>query len=420
MKKLITLVSIISAMLSSAAFAKDIELSLLTSTNPSEAGYQSLLDQIKIFEELYPKASIKVTTVGHDNYFTKLQALTLADQLPDLMHLWPSKRTSFVTSSGKVMDLMPLVKRDGLEDKVLPIVLKPQSENGEVFVLPNNINITNIVYTNAEILDELNLQFPKTFNDWYEQAEVIREAGYFPLVFGNASSWVGQSCLLSPIAGKTAGDAWFDQALKGEVLFTEEPFVQALQTIADMRDHGLASKAMNSLSREKAVEFFTLGKAAYYIEGAWSIAEFTKTMTDEELKRTHLNVLPELNNVSGSTSAVGGTSYGINANLKDSEKLEYAWQWVKLFNGFGDQRGVDIAIDGGIIPPLKQINMPEDAPILIKRLAELQSDLNITYVLDAILNPTGMEYMNTALQEIIADQSTAEQVAEKYQKVAFD
>lgn len=420
MKKSIALTSITFSMLVSTAFAKDIELSLLTSINPSEAGYQSLLDQIKVFEEIYPEASIKVTTVGHDNYFTKLQALTIADQLPDIIHLWPSKRTAFITGSGKVMDLMPMVKRDGLEDKVLPIVLKPQSDKGEIFVLPNNINITNIVYTNTEILDELKLEYPKTFKDWYAQAQTIRDAGYYPLVLGNASSWVAQSCLLSPIAGKTTGDKWFDQALKGEVSFTDAPFVDALQTIADMRDNGLVPKAMNSLSREKAVEFFTLGKAAYYIEGAWSIAEFTKTMTDEELERTQLNVLPSLNNVSASTSAVGGTSYGINANLNNTEKLEYAWQWVKFFNGFGDQRGVDLAIEGGIIPPLKQIDMPEDAPLLIKRLAELQSDLTFTYVLDAILNPTGMEYMNTALQEIIAGQSTAEQVAEKYNKVAFD
>ncbi len=419
MKKYMFTSLITAAGLSFNAFAAE-ELSILTSMNPSEASYQSFLEQIDVFESLFPDVKIKISSVGHDNYFTKLQALTLANELPDLVHLWPSKRTAFATESGKIMDLRPFIERDNLHETALPVVLEPQGENGELYIIPNNVNITSLVYTNVEILKELGLDYPETLEEWYKQVDVIRDAGYYPLVFGNASSWVAQSCLLSPIEGKTAGNDWLDKAVKQEVKFTDAPFVDGLQTIADMRDNGLIPKAMNALSREKATELFAIGKAAYFIEGAWTIAEFNKIMTDEELARTELNVLPAINGVAATSSAVGGTSYGINANLEGTKKADYAWEWVKFFNGFGDQQGVDIIIKGGIIPPVKDLQIPDSAPKLIKDLAKLQEGLEFTYVLDAVLKPTGMEYINTALQEIIAGDSTAMEIAEKYNKIAWD
>lgn len=420
MKKLLA-ASVLPLLLSANAMAEDVNLSLLVAMNPGEPGYEILLEQVKTFEELYPNVKLELTASGHDEYFTKLQALTLADQLPDLIFLWPGQRTSYVINAGKVMDLMPLVKADGLEDKILPMILEPQNEQGEVFLLGNNVNFTSVIYANDAILKELGLEYPKNFEEWYAQSQVIRDSGYFPLVLGNKSSWVAQSCLLSPIVGRVAGNAWVDKAKAGEASFADAPFVDSLQVIADMRDNGLVPKAMNSLPRSKAVELFTVGKAAYYLEGAWSISEFEKIMTPEELDDVSLHILPELNGVSAVTSAVGGTSYGINKKLEGTEKAKYAWEWVKFYNGFGDQKGVDLAISGGIIPPLKAVNVNKSAPNLIKKLAALQSTLDgTTYVLDAVLPPKGIEYVNSALQELIAGQSAPADIGASYEKIARD
>ncbi|MFV0430595.1 MAG: ABC transporter substrate-binding protein [Alphaproteobacteria bacterium] len=420
MKNLLATLTI-TTILAAVATAEDMKLNLLTSVNPGEPSYEVLLEQVEIFEAKHPGVDIEVQATGHDEYFTKLQALTIADQLPDLIHLWPGERTIYVLESGKVMDLMPFVKRDGLEDKILPMILKPQNDKGQVFVLGNNVNITNIVYANDAVLKEAGLEYPKTFEDWYSQVDVLRKNKYYPLVMGNASSWVAQSCLLSPIVGRIAGDEWVNKAIAKDASFADEPFVNSLKVIAEMNQKGLLPKAMNSLPRSKAVELFTAGKAAYFIEGAWSGSEFENIMTDEELDNMSLHFLPSLNGKSATTSAIAGTSYGINAKLADTPKAEIAWQWIKFFNGFGDQEGVNLAIKGGVIPPIKNLNVSDDAPKFVKKLAELQTTLDETsYVLDGVLRPKGVEYLNTALQELIAGEATPEDIAKKYESVARD
>lgn len=393
------------------------ELSLVIAANPSDPGYASFLEQVALFEAANPGVTLNVEAIDHDNYHTKLQTLAVSGQLPDLIYLWPGKRTSYVTDQGLVLDLRPYIERDGVADKMLPLITAAQGKDGAVYQLGRELTLTNVVYANDAILAEAGLTYPETFDEWLAQASVLEEAGYFPLVMGNKSSWVMQSTMLSPLLGRTAGNDWLDKAKVGDASFADEPFSNALSTIRRMVDADLISRSANSLDRSDAVQLFLNGRAAYFIEGSWSINEFSKSMTDEEKARTSLHALPALSGeVTGnSTSGVSSTGFGINSKLEGTPKADLAWEFIKTYAGVDNPESVAIQIAGGSIPAVIGADLPADTDPLVVKLADLISNTTVTYVLDDQMDAEGIDTVNSALQELILGEANPEQIANDYE-----
>src|SRR5690606_2834098 len=100
-----------------------------------DTGYFVLDEMYKRFKEQHPDITINWDFLDHDAYHTKMQALAISNTLPDLMTLWPGKRTGYLTDQGYATDLRPLIERDNLAASQNDILLGPQGKNGEVYGL---------------------------------------------------------------------------------------------------------------------------------------------------------------------------------------------------------------------------------------------------------------------------------------------
>ncbi len=82
---------------------------------------------------------------------------------------------------------------------------------------------------NQEMLNDLGLNMPETYDELKTMVPKLQEAGKDVVIMGAQDDWVIQSVLFSMIVGRLAGDAFIDKILAGEAKFTDEPFVSTLK-----------------------------------------------------------------------------------------------------------------------------------------------------------------------------------------------
>lgn len=413
MKKVIVLLLALM-ILASFVQAEPIKLTMLAMVEPGTVGAEAFKQTVEKFGEAFPDIELEIEEVAHEPFHTKLQAMAVAKQLPDIIFLWPGKRTGYVPAAGLVKDLRPWL--EGKEDLFLEGMLDGQGPNGEIWELPSRITSTHVMYTNDRLLEELGLEFPKTLDELVAQGEKIREAGLIPLSMGNSEGWPMQSCLMSTLTERAGGLEWFDNAIKGDgASFADPEFVNALNVLKTLVDNQIFVPGMNQMDRTQAVELFAQEKAVYYIEGDWRITDFQKTLTDEQKAYISLNVFPEIPNqkgMAGSQSAVAGTGFGMNASLEGA-KADAAWEWIWFWSGpVGSEIRLAVA---GVVPAYKT-PAPDGIDPLLKKLIAFLDEHPMTYVLDDKLDAEGMmNVLNPGLQELTMGAKTPEQLAEEYE-----
>lgn len=156
------------------------------------------------FQEKFPNIEIEWEFISDEAYHDKLQTMAVSNQLPDLILLWPKKRTGMVTGTGKIKDLSPWIK--GHESEFSSEAMSPQGLNEEMYELPEQVNICHTFYINERLLKKLGLTIPKTYEELLAQGDVIREADLIPIAMDNGDGWPMDSCFLSTLAERTGGE----------------------------------------------------------------------------------------------------------------------------------------------------------------------------------------------------------------------
>lgn len=364
------------------------------------------------FQKENPDVDIEWEFIADEPYHDKLQAMSVADQLPDLMFLWPAKRTGMVTGAGRIKDLRPWIK--GHESEFASKAMDPQGVNGEMYELPEQVTICHTVYVNEKLLKELGLSYPKTMEEMITQGDKIRAAGLIPIAMDNGDGWQMQSCFLSTLTERAGGIDWFNKAVKGEgASFSDPEFVSALNVIKTLSDNEMFSPGINQASYGIALSDFVNEQAVYFIDGGWRAQNLATELTPEQQEYVSLHTFPDIpgqRGMSGSTDAVAGTGFGMNVKL-DGEKADAAWDWIWYWAG---PTGSAIKQELGWIPSYK-LDAPADLPLLMKKLITLLGEAPMTPVIDAVMDGEGMGVLHPAIQEMMLGAKTSQQVADEYE-----
>lgn len=364
------------------------------------------------FERQNPDVELEFDFLVNEPYHNKLQALAVADELPDVMFLWPGKRTGQVTGSGKVRDLRPFLGNDTAV--FATAAMAPQGPNGEIWELPEQVTATHVMYINERLLDELGLNAPRTLDEMLAQGSVIRDAGYIPIAMDNKDGWQMQSTFLSALVARTGGREWLDAARVGNASFTDPEFVEAVRVVKTLSDAEMFSPGINQAEYGVALSAFVNEEAVYFIDGGWRVNNLVGEMTDEQFEYITLTVFPAIDNEAGipeATAVVAGTGFGMNANISD-EKAEQAWKWIWFYSG---PEGSAIRQKHGALPAA-QVPRPPDFPVLSAKLASFLAEVPGGYVIDAVMDGEGMGVLHPALQEMMFGNKTPEQVATEYEE----
>lgn len=362
------------------------------------------------FEEANPNIKLDIEYQFNEPFHNKLQAMAVSKQIPDVLYLWPMKRTGYVTRSGLIKDLRPYLV--GKEAGFSPAALTDQGLNGELYELPQQITATHVVYVNNKILQELGLSYPKTMDEMLAQKAKIAGAGYIPIAMDNGDGWEMQSCFLSALTERAGGMDWYNDVLVGKASFGDSEFVNALNVIKVLSDNDMFSPGINQANYGAALDDFVNGKAAYFIDGGWRVTTLVEELPADLAPYVSLETFPTIPNQKGqdgSTAVVAGTGFGMNANLSGA-KADAAWDWIWYYSG---PVGSKIRVGHGMIPAYKT-DMGDINPLLGK-LVDFLNTKPAGYVIDAVVDAEGMNVLHPALQEMMFGNKAPQQVANEFE-----
>jgi raffinose/stachyose/melibiose transport system substrate-binding protein len=311
------------------------------------------------FLEANPHIAITREDRYGESYYDRVETYIQEGNLPDVIFVWPSGRSSSLHTGRYLKDLSALAARDKLGDRYASAALDGNFQaGGFLALLPGSLSFTHIFYVNTAVLAGLGLSPARTYDELKAQVGLLDTAGYETVVLGNEDSWVMQRCLFSMLAGRFCGQAWEQRILSGEARFTDGDFTDALEFVRTLYADGVIARSTLLINYRGAAERFMANKAAYLIDSDWRMGDLL-ALSPERQGEIQLALFPEIGGVAlnRSASVIPGPGWGINAGIPENSAEERAaWRLVRWLSGgetqawlFGSKRismPSLIAIDG--------------------------------------------------------------------------
>ncbi|MHC1787693.1 MAG: extracellular solute-binding protein [Christensenellales bacterium] len=381
------------------------------------------------FQTAHPNIKLVMENEFNEPFHQATEAYAAAGNLPDVLYVWPSGRSTTLHTKHLLKDLLPLVERDGLAPSYLPLVLDPtQQVGGYLAMIPSGVTATNAFYINMEVLKDCGLEPAKTYSELVAQVPVLAAKGYDTVLMANQDTWVMQSCLFSLIAGRFCGEGWEQKILNGEAKFTDPDFVAALNFVKKIYEDKVINPSTLAVGYGEGPGLFSTNTAAYYIDGDWRMGAFITDVTTgqalitpERQANFKISVFPDIDvegvKINRSNTAVLATGFGINAALEDgSPKLEAAWELVKWLEG-KEVLTYRLSTGGLATPSRVDIDYAsltlEPLQVAIANLANEYD--KTTVVIDGAFEGPVYTPLNDGLQAIGMGSQTPEEVAKNTQ-----
>jgi len=375
------------------------------------------------FQKNNPDVALEKEDLFNEPFHDKTNAYIASGNVPDVMYVWPSGRSSGLHEKKLLKDLAPLIKKDNLQDKYVAVALDPsQQASGYQAMLPQSITASHAFYVNTEVLDDCGLKPAKTYAELKAQLPVLKAKGYEAIIMPNKDTWVMQSCLFSAVAGRFCGAGWENKILSGQAKFTDPDFVAALDFIRTLYADNVLSRNALGIDYGEGPGLFATKKSAYYIDGDWRVGAFlTDASTGEALispekqKKILVTVFPDIEGakINKTTSTILGVGYAISAAIPaGSAKEDAAWRLIKWL--LGPEVLAKRLETGGIATPTR--NDIDLSKIKLEPMQVAVGNLSKEYtvgtcVIDGAFHADVYTPINDGLVELGLGQKTGAQVA---------
>ncbi|MCL2718052.1 MAG: extracellular solute-binding protein [Lachnospiraceae bacterium] len=407
-----------------------IELRVLNYFSIANPGALEEVERVwDAFEAAHPNIKLIREDEFEEPFHFATEAHAAAGTLPDVIYCWPSGRSSALHTNRLLKDLAPLVARDNFGANFNSTVLNPDAMGGGYLaMIPNGVTATHAFYVNLEVLESVGLEPAKTYSELVAQVPILREAGYETILMANEATWVMQSCLMSAIAGRFAGEGWEKAIHAGTAKFTDPDFVAAIEFIERMYVDGVLDRSTVAVDYGSSPGLFATNRAAYMIDGDWRVGDFiTDAATGQVLidpvrqEKILITVFPEIDlpgvKYNANNSVVLGTGWGLNANLEDgSDKLEAAWTLLKWLVG---KEVLTFRVDSGGLPVPSRTDIDlasldlEPMQVAVANLGQHYNRSNV--VIDAAFDGQVYTPLNDGLQALGLGTITPMEVAQNVQ-----
>lgn len=317
-----------------------IRIAMGSSGDAVDSTFDTLKDQ---YEETYPDREVEIVIQEDDIYQTTgLATLLSSREAPDAYFEWSGPRMRNHVADGDGADVSEYLAGDAFADRFDEGAFTGMDVDGSgVYMVPWTGDVTDIVWYNKTIFDDLGLEVPTTWDEFMDVCDAIKASGVTPIVEGNKDQWpVGNWA--SQIASRVLGEDVYADTMNGDAPMNSPEMVDALNYIKQLADEGYINDSVNALADDEANTQFFLGKAAMIVIGSWLMAD---AATDAEgLDFDYFNT-PELDGA-GDQQSVLGISTGFMVNAK-SEHIDETMDFLALV---ASAEGTKMWAEAGLAP----------------------------------------------------------------------
>ncbi|WP_339253075.1 extracellular solute-binding protein [Paenibacillus sp. FSL P2-0136] len=326
----------------------------------------------KEFEAQHQGIKVEFSYQDDDTYQTiGLPNLLSGKNAPDLYFEWAGQRLQTRVADGYAADITEQLQSSGLKDMFAEGTFNGMVIDGKTYMIPTAGDVTNVIFYNKAVFNDLGLQPPATWEEFLKLCETIKQAGITPLVIGNSDLWTAGNWV-AHIISRVVGEDAYSEAMQLKQPFNSPDFVKAYGYVRELWDKGYINENVTAASDSEADMLFLNGSGAMHPIGSW----LAPTAVEEtpELELGYFNT-PAIPDGKGNQESVIGVLNGMVVN-KNSKLIDEAIEFMKLYSSpesskkLSDAGAVPITKDGidkeTMLPLSLELNdLMENAPALV-------------------------------------------------------
>ena len=282
MKKTLCLILVIAAAMLTfgglTAFADEEKINLVWFTEQMDdvEVERTMKYIIEPFEEKYPNIHIELSPTA--DYEQVLKVQLSAKGGPDICNMGGPTITAEFVSANKILDLTSYVEECGMDKQMFTWALDSCRVNGSIYSLPNSYEAL-MLWINNDMFAEKGWTVPTNWEEMQAFCEAAMNEGIIPMAFGTSDFTAINEQFVSIAFACYAGRDTVVKALKGELPWTDQIFVDSINCLKDMWQKGwISDKKSHAISDNDASALWYSGMAATRMTGTWAISDFSRNV----------------------------------------------------------------------------------------------------------------------------------------------
>jgi raffinose/stachyose/melibiose transport system substrate-binding protein len=251
------------------------------SANPDQQAWltEFMIDE---FNSKNPNNELSIDYRGSE-LDKQLRVALLSGTGPDVVNTPGPSFVATMARAGQLMELDDIANDKGWNDRILPFFMDLGRFDGKLYALPKTYETLGLFYNKA-VFEDNGWTPPKTIPELHTLADKMMAKGIVPFGSGNSGWRPANEWQVSIALNSIAGPDNVQKALTGEIPWTSQPFVEAINELDSWWDKGYFGPDYFSLNGEQVMANLAEGTAAMSPTGSWNfglVPEYFKDRQDE-------------------------------------------------------------------------------------------------------------------------------------------
>ncbi len=336
---------VLFASLASGAFG-DVELRLSSWEGAEALDIQRAA--IQEFEKLHPGITVRLETVGFNDYFSKMLAMCAANDAPDVgmmgfERFMPLARRGVLMPLDEIIQQTPEFQLERYYKKIVDV----HRLDGKLYVLPRDIAPMGLVYYNKRLFDQARIPYPDGSWTWdFKERPELKEKDFLWVMHqltrigpdGKTIHWgfsPGWADLMAQSLVYSSGGKYLDNDQHPKkLLFSSEAVERCYTFEADLmlKQKWIPTPTeITTALQSNTSQLFTQQKIAMMEGGIWEVPNLRKAIPRDSPDAFDWDIalFPAYKDGTRAFPS-GGSGYSIFAGTKH---LKEAWELVQFLAG---------------------------------------------------------------------------------------
>lgn len=320
----------------------------ISTKDPALSDWQKMADD---YMAAHPNVIIEITVLENEAFKTKLTTVMQSGDPPDIFQSWGGGTFNQQVEAGLLKDITAELDADGgaWRNTFAPGALGVYSYQGRNYGVPWDMGMVGFWYNKALFAQAGIEAPPKTWTEFLEVVQKLKDAGITPIALGEGDKWPGMH-YWNYLATRICGQAGFEAALNRTGSFADPCFVEAGVRLQELIALEPFQDGYLSAVHDEMQATFGNGEAAMELSGQWAPSVQAANSADGKGVGENLGLFgfPEVEGGAGKGTDVvgGGNGFAIGKNA-EPEAIDF----VKYLTSVENQ--TIIAAHGTGIPVVK-------------------------------------------------------------------
>ena len=233
---------------------------------------------VEPFEAANP--GIKVEAVGKGDYDRVVQTALATGSGPDVYCTNGPAYSMQFAIDGLAADLSAYSEKFNWSQNVMDWALDSCKYDGKLYSIPTTTETVFLFY-NPDLMEANGWAVPTTFEELTKVCDAMIEKGIYPFGFGSADNKAFNEWWLTLAFNYYAGRDNVAKALRGEIPWTSDCFVESISALNDMWQKGyMTDKMALEITNNDAIALFGSQKAGFVGWATWLLSYLPNYCTD--------------------------------------------------------------------------------------------------------------------------------------------